>query len=263
MNAVISGASSGIGRALARTFAAQGHKVLAVARRAERLQALAEELPGAVEPLALDLTAPGSAAQVCAAAIGRFGTVHVLVNAAGMSPYQPFGELHPTHLRQILQLNVQALTELCHGLLPHMLAHGEPAHIVNVGSVGGYAPLPNFAVYSGSKHYVRLFSNCLRHECRGSNVRVSTIHPGGTLTEFPALAGQRLKPAARGAMLTPEQVAARAYPAILKGRRVIIPGTIDKAAILLGKLLPFPWAMAVMARVYGLSVERAAPTYPL
>jgi uncharacterized protein len=267
MNVVITGASAGIGRALAKTFARNGHPVLAVARREDRLWALADDMAAervaAVHCLALDLTASGAAQVVFTEATRVFGKVHVLINNAGMSPYQEFRELQPGHLRQILALNVQALTELCHVFLPHMLAHGEPSHLVNVGSVGGYAPLPRFAVYSGAKHYVRGFTNMLSREYRGTNVRVSALHPGGTLTEFPALAGQRIKPFARKTMLTPEQVAERAYPAILKGKRVIIPGTIDKFAVLIGKLLPFPWAIRVMEIIYNQTVEPVPPTYPL
>jgi uncharacterized protein len=267
MNVVITGASSGIGRALVRTFARKGHAVLAVARREERLQALcretAEKHGATVHYLALDITSRGAPQILLEEAIRIFGKVHVLVNDAGMSPYQEFRELHYVHLCQILSLNIQALTELCYLFLPHMLAHGEPSHLVNVGSVGGYAPLPKFAVYTGSKHYVRVFTNLLYHECRGSNVRVSAIHPGGTLTEFPGLAGQRIKKFARKTMLTPEQVAEIAYPAILKGKRVIIPGTIDMLAVLMGKILPFPWAVRVMELIYDRSVEPIPPTYPL
>jgi short-subunit dehydrogenase len=267
MNVVITGASSGIGRALARTFARKGHAVLAVARREERLRALCQELAtecGAeVHFLALDITSQGSVQALFEQAIRDFGKVHVLINAAGMSPYQQFHELHALHLQQILSLNVRTVTELCHLFMPHMLAHGESSHVVNVGSVGGYAPLPYFSVYTGSKHYVRVFTNLLNHEYRGTNIRVSALHPGGTLTEFPPLAGQRVRAFAQKTMMTPEQVAERAYPAILRGKRVIIPGGIDKVAVLIGKLLPFPWAIRVMEFIYHQNVEKVTPTYPI
>jgi len=252
---------------MARTFARKGHAVLAVARRKERLQALrqemAEEHKDTVNPLALDITSQGAPQTLFEEAIRVLGKVHVLINVAGMSPYQKFHELDYRHLRQILFLNVLALTELCHLFLPHMLAHGEPSHVVNVGSVGGYAPLPDFSVYTGTKHYVRAFTNLLHHEYRGSNIRVSALHPGGTLTEFPALAGERVKKAAQKTMMTPEQVAERSYPAIMSGKRVIIPSFIDKLAILIGKLLPFPWAIRVMEFIYDQNVEKTVPTYPL
>ncbi len=267
MNVVITGASSGIGRALVRVFAEKGHAVLAVARREERLRALCQEIGAAqqasVDYLALDITAEGAPQRVFEEAIRRFGAAHALINVAGMSPYQEFHELDIKHLRQIIALNVRSLTELCHFFLPHMLAHGQPSHLVNVGSVGGYAPLPNFAVYSGSKHYIRIFTNLLRHECRGSSVKVSALHPGGTLTEFPALAGQQVRRFAQGTMMTPEQVAERAYPAIMRGKRVIVPGLIDKVAVLIGKFLPFAWAIRIMELIYDLNVAKVDPAYPL
>jgi short-subunit dehydrogenase len=252
---------------MVRTFARKGHAVLAVARREERLQALcretAEKHTATVQCLALDITSPSAPQILLEEAVRVFGKVHVLINNAGMSPYQEFRELHYAHLHQIISLNIQALTELCYLFMPHMLAHGEPSHVVNVGSVGGYAPLPRFSVYTGSKHYVRVFTNLLCHEYRGTNIRVSALHLGATLTEFPGLAGQGIKPFARKTMMTPEQVVEIAYPAILKGKRVIIPGTINKAAVLMGKIFPFPWAIRVMEFIYNQNVEPTLPTYPL
>jgi short-subunit dehydrogenase len=267
MNVVITGASSGIGRALVRTFDRNGHTVLAVARREERLQTLCQEIgeehEATINCLALDLTSEAAPRTVYEEAIRVFGKVHVLINTAGMSPYQEFHEMNYSLICQTLSLNILALTELCYLFLPHMLAHGEPSHLVNVGSVGGYAPLPRFSVYTGSKHYVRAFTNLLYHEYRRSNIQVSALHPGGTLTEFQVLAGQRLKKIAVKSIMTPEQVAEKAYPAILKGKRVIVPGITNKLAVLMGKLLPFPWAIGVMEFIYDQSMDQTAPTYPL
>jgi short-subunit dehydrogenase len=265
MNVVITGASAGIGRALASTFARHGHPVLAVARRQERLETLSRELveEGAapVYPLALDLTESDAPQAVFEHAVEVFERVHVLINNAGMSPYQTFQEMSARHIRQTLALNIQALTELCHFFIPHMLAHGEASHLVNVGSVGAYVPLPRFAVYSGSKHYVRVFTNLLRYECRGTNIQVSALHPGGVLTEFPQLAGQSLKETGRKNMMTPEKLAAMAYPAILKGRRVIVPGTLNKLFVLVGKFLPAPWVVRLAGAIYDRAIEPIDPTY--
>jgi short-subunit dehydrogenase len=267
MNVAITGASSGIGRAMVRTFARKGYAILAVARREERLLALCQEMAekheATVHCLALDITSQGATQTLFEEAIRVFGKIHVLINNAGMSPYQEFHELNYGHICQIISLNIQSLTELCHLFIPHMLAHGEPSHVVNVGSVGGYAPLPKLSVYTGTKHYVRVFTNLLYHEYRGSNIQVSALHPGGTLSEFPVLAGQRPKKFARNTMMTPEQVAEKAYPAILKGKRVIIPGAMNQLAALLGKILPFPWAIRVMEFIYEQNVDQIAPTYPL
>jgi short-subunit dehydrogenase len=252
---------------MAETFARDGHAVLAVARREERLQAFCREMAEndipAVHYLALDITSSGAPQILFREAIRVFGKVHVLINNAGMSPYQEFHEMAYQHICQILSLNINSLTELCYLFMPHMLAHGERSHVVNVGSVGGYAPLPYFSVYTGSKHYVRVFTNLLAHEYHGTNIQVSALHPGGSLTEFPGLAGQRIKKSAMRSMLTPQQVAEKAYPAILRGQRVIIPGALNNLAVLMGKLLPFPWAIRVMEFIYQHNIERTLPTYPL
>lgn len=267
MNVVITGASSGIGAALARTFARHGHAVLLVARREDRLTAICREMTqaksGYVTCQALDITTHDAPQALLAEAVRVFTKIHVLINGAGMSPYQDFQELNHVYLRQIIDLNVRSLTELCHLFMAHMLKHGEPSHVVNIGSVGGYAPLPKFPVYCGSKHYVRIFTNLLNHEYRRTNIRVSALHPGGTLTEFPVLAGQQVRKIGLNGMLTPEQVADIAYPLILKGRRVIVPGTINKLAVLMGKLLPFPWSIRVMEFIYNTSIEQVPPAYPL
>ncbi len=266
MNVTITGASSGIGRALAVTFARNGHAVLVVARREDRLHALCQDLMSefgaSVHCLGLDITAPGAPQALFQEAVRVFGKVHVLVNNAGMSPYQEFRELSYNHLCQILALNIRAVTELCYLFMPHMLEHGEPSHLVNVSSVAGYAPLPRFSVYTGSKHYIRAFTNSLNYECRGTNIMVSALYPGGTLTEFPGLAGQQIKKFAQKSMMTPEQVAERAYPAILKGKRVIVPGVINRLAVLMGKFLPFPLAIRLMKLIYDRSMDPVSPTYP-
>ncbi|MDD1751108.1 MAG: SDR family NAD(P)-dependent oxidoreductase [Methanothrix sp.] len=266
MNVIVTGASSGIGRALAVTFAMKGHAVLAVARREDRLATLCREMAEQHEArvcyLALDITTPGAPQALFEEALRVFGKAHVLINNAGMSPYQEFHELSYRHMCQILALNIRSLTELCYLFMPHMLAHGEPSHVVNVGSVGGYAPLPKFSVYTGSKHYIRVFTNLLSYEYRGTNIRVSALHPGGVLTEFPSLAGQQIKKFAYKAMTTPEQLAEMAYPDILKGKRVIVPGVVNKIAVLMGKLLPFPWAIRMMEFVYDQSMDQTLPTYP-
>ena len=266
MNVVITGASAGIGRALATTFALNGHPVLAVARREERLQELCQEMRGKeaapVSCLAMDITSEGAPQTLLMEAVRVLGKVHVLINNAAMSPYQEFQELNYEHLCQIIALNIQSLTQLCHLFMAHMLTHGEPSHVVNVSSVGGYAPLPRFSVYTGSKHYVRAFTNSLNYEYRATNIKVSALYPGGTLTEFPGLAGQRIEKFAKRTMMTPEQVAEIAYPAIMKGKRVIVPGTMNQLAVLMGKLLPFPLAIRMMKFIYDRSMEPTPPTYP-
>lgn len=267
MNVTITGASSGIGKALAATFARNGHAVLVVARREERLVSLCQELTAkygiSAHCLPLDITSPGGPQTLFQEAVRVFGNVHALINVAGMSPYQEFHEIRYSHLCQILALNICSATELCYLFMAHMLSHAEPSYVVNVSSVGGYAPLPRLSVYTGSKHYLRVFTNLLNYEYRKTNIKVSALYPGGTLTEFPGLAGQQIKKFAQKTMMTPEELAEIAYPAILKGKRVIVPGAMNQLAVLMGKLLPFPLAIRVMKFIYDTSMDPVPPTYPL
>ncbi len=267
MNVVITGASAGIGRALAVEFASHGHPVLAVARRGPRLEQLCREMgsrhAAPITCFPLDITTEEAPAALLEEAVRVFGRVHVLINNAGMSPYQDFCDLAEEHLEQIIALNVRAPSRLCQRFLPHMLAHGEPSRLVNVSSLGGYAPLPRFAVYSASKHYLRILTNQLRREYRKTNVCICGLYPGGTLTEFARLSGQQFKPFARTGMMTAEKLAKKAYPAILKGRRVIAPGFINASGIVIGKVLPFPWVVRVMELLYAWSITPVPPEYPL
>jgi short-subunit dehydrogenase len=222
---------------------------------------MAEKHNATVHPLALDLTSPGAPQILFNEALQVFGVVHGLINNAGMTLYQEFHHTDLRFIHQMIALNLESLTELCHLFIPHMLAHGEPCHVVNVGSAAGYIPLYNQSVYTGTKHYVRIFTNMLHYEYRGTNISITALHPGGVLTESPQLAGQKLKKIARTNMMTPERAAKISYPAIMKGKRVIVLGGIYKLAALIGKLLPFPWAIRVTALIFKLSVEQTPNTH--
>ena len=267
MNVVITGASSGIGRALARTFSRKGHAVLAVARREERLLELcretAEKHEAAVHCLALDITSPGAPQILLEEAVRVFGKVHVLINNAGMSPYQEFHELNSVHLRQILALNIQ----VPHGTLSFV-------HAPYAGAWG---------TQSCGERGLRGRVCAASQICRLCGVQA--LHPDfhqSALLRVPPnqYPGQRASPGRdadgipRPCRSTAQKVrpkshddsgtgGGKAYPAILKGRRVIVPGAINKLAVLMGKLFPFPLSIRVMDFIYDQTVDPIAPTYPL
>jgi short-subunit dehydrogenase len=170
---VVTGASEGIGRATALELAAAGARVVAAARSSERLDELAAETAGEIEPVAVDLTtADGRAALLDVA-----GAPDALVNVAGRATLGPVTELSDDELRGMLALNVLAVIELCRGVLPTMLARGS-GHIVNVGSVLGYVAGPPLAVYSATKSAVQGFTDGLRREVLGRGVDVTLVTPG-------------------------------------------------------------------------------------
>jgi uncharacterized protein len=187
--AVVTGASSGIGREFALALAVRGTPVLAVARDGERLRALADEVArqgGELETLGADLSRPEGVESVLAAAAGR--EVELLVNNAGAASYGPFVTLAPERERELVRLNIEAVVALTHGLLPAMLERGRGG-VINVASIVAFQPMPYFATYAAGKAFVLSFSEALVEELRGSGVRVTVVAPGVTRTGFSDVAG--------------------------------------------------------------------------
>ncbi|MEX0663355.1 MAG: SDR family NAD(P)-dependent oxidoreductase [Acidimicrobiia bacterium] len=179
-NIVVTGASTGIGRATALLLARKGARVTAAARDEARLQELAAEQPG-ITPVRTDLSLDADRIALLAAA----GDVDVLVNNAGLG-YHGFVETMPAaKVRELLELNVLALIDLTQRVLPGMLTRGR-GHIINVGSIAGYVGVPAEAVYSATKYAVQGFNDGLRRELRGRGVAVTLIAPGPIKTEFIA-----------------------------------------------------------------------------
>ncbi|MEQ8144763.1 SDR family NAD(P)-dependent oxidoreductase [Streptomyces sp. OP7] len=194
--ALVTGASSGIGWEYATRLAARGRHLVLIARRAERLETLAEEAYKAgaagVETLVADLARPEDLARVVERVSGD--DVDLLVNNAGINGYGPFAEVDADLLGRVLNVNVVALTALTRAAVPGMLARGRGA-VINVASLLAFAgdlppdPLPRRAVYAGSKGYAVTFTRTLAAELAGAPARVQVVCPGLTATEFHLGAG--------------------------------------------------------------------------
>ncbi|MDT3317614.1 SDR family NAD(P)-dependent oxidoreductase [Microbacterium sp. KSW4-11] len=188
---VITGASSGIGPGFARRFAARGHDVVLVARRADRLESVAEELRGLhrIEATVLpaDLADPAAPAAIAAALDERGIHPSGLVNSAGFGTASPFAEEDAARVAAEVQVNVAALTLLTRALLPHLIA--ARGVLVNVSSNAGHQPLPGLAVYAATKAYVTSLTEAIWQETRGTGLRVLALCPGPTETEFFTAAG--------------------------------------------------------------------------
>lgn len=179
---VVTGASSGIGEATARMAAARGAKVVLGARREDRLQALAAELPGAVVRRT-DVTVRGDLDALVQAALDAHGRVDVLINNAGQGLHEPLDAVRAEDLRAVLELNVVAALEAMQAVLPAMRAQGRGA-IVNVSSGTTKRVLPGVGAYAASKAALNMLSEVARQEWAGDGVVVSTIYPFVTETEF-------------------------------------------------------------------------------
>jgi short-subunit dehydrogenase len=254
--AVVTGASSGIGAACARELAAKGLHVVLCARRLDRLEALAAELRGGfhveVECAALDLELPGSAQLLLDRAARPGRIVTVLVNNAGFGLCGRFADQPWERVEAMLRLDITALTELTWRFVHHMQAHGEPAYLLQVASIGAFQPVPGFASYAAAKSYVRDFSEALAVELQGTPLSVTCLCPGATATEFSEVAGQTHSTLARLTMLTAEQVARQGVRAMLARRRVVVTGLLNRLSCWLAPRVPRALAIWSARRALGL-----------
>ncbi|MEU0284266.1 SDR family NAD(P)-dependent oxidoreductase [Streptomyces sp. NPDC052492] len=224
--ALVTGASSGLGREFAARLAARGHDLVLVARSRDRLEAVAEELTKAhgvtVHVLVHDLARPGAGRAVARELAERSLTVGLLVNNAGFGTAGRFEEIPAERDHDLLMVNVVALVDLTHALLPGMLERGSGA-VLNVGSTAGYQPSPYLSVYSASKTFVLNFSLALRQEYRGRGIRVTALCPGPVETRFFEVVGTR-NAAVAGRFTTPEPVVRAGLKALDRDRAYVTPG---------------------------------------
>ncbi len=251
--ALVTGASSGIGEQIARRLAALGHGVVLVARRRERLDALASELTAEgvrAEVVVADL-ADAAARDELAAEVQRLGlTVEVLVNAAGFGVYGEFlaGPLE-REIEQV-RLDVEAVVDLTGRYLPAMVDRGRGA-IVNFSSTAGFQPLPGNAGYAAAKAHVLFFSEALHTELAGTGVTVTAVCPGPVPTEFQERNDARFADKLpKATWASPERVAEDAIAAAAAGRRSVIPGGfVVRAAFGPNRYAPVPLALRISKRL--------------
>jgi short-subunit dehydrogenase len=246
--AVVTGASSGLGREFALALVERGLPVLAVARRGERLRALADEVGargGRLEPLTADLaTSAGVEALLARAASLR---VELLVNNAGVATYGPFTATAAQRQLELVRLNVEAIVALTCGLLPGMLARRRGG-VINVASQAAFQPMPYFAAYAASKAFVLSFSEALAEELRGTGVRVTVVAPGFVSTEFAEVAGSR-EPERRLPHLKPRPVVESALRAHQRGRTVKVVGALYAFLTFAVRFAPRAAVRRMMGRV--------------
>jgi len=238
--ALITGASAGIGTELARVFAAHGHELVLVARRQDRLNALADEIAASGRPrptvLALDLGQRGVAATLAAELSARGLEPEFVVNNAGFGLSGPAAELDRDEQLAMIDLNVRALTELSLAFVDSLERHR--GGILNVASIAAFLPGPGMAVYYASKAFVLSFSEALHQELADRGIRVTALCPGPVQTEFQARSGMQLPSIAKIFEISPERVAEIGYSALMRGQRVVIAGLGNKIAVALVRFMP-------------------------
>lgn len=249
--ALVTGASSGIGRALAREFAADGWDLFVVARRESRLQGLADELDESygtgVEIVPMDLAEPGAAEDLYDELDRRDHAVDALVNNVGIGVHGPFHETDLERELDQVQLNVMLPAHLTKLYVPEMVERDEGV-VLNVASAAGFQPGPFMAGYYASKAYLLHLSEALAEEVRGTGVSVTALCPGPIDTEFQGRAGQT-RPVGGSYTSTPEGVASTGYRAAMAGEIVAIPSWRMKLTYYLSRLTPRSLVRRVARRV--------------
>lgn len=237
----ITGASSGIGRAIAKRFAADKSDLVLAARSEQALRELADELSEehGVECRVevADLSDLSEAEALCERLAADGVEIDVLVNNAGFGELARFAETDEARLMSMVQLNVAALTLLARRLLPSMLGRGRGG-VLNVASTAAFQPGPNMAVYYATKAYVLSLSEALHHETRGSGVTVSCLCPGATKTGFGADSGMEDSPMFRAAAMPVDRVADAAHRGFRRGKPIVIPGVFNALGAFSVRWLP-------------------------
>lgn len=246
--AVVTGASGGIGRDIARELAARGYNLILTARDEAKLQALATELTAThgVNALCMpvDLGATDGPERLVASIAAAGVSPSVLVNNAGYGVYGPLAQADVPQTQGMIDLNISALTRLTMRLLPDLLRNGR-GHILNVASTAAFQPGPGMAVYFASKAYVLSFSEALDAELRPQGVRVTALCPGATLTDFGTRAKGERSALFRGRLATSEAVARFGVQAMERGQRVAVHGLYNRFLAISVKFTPRHLATAL------------------
>ena len=255
MYAIVTGASRGIGRAIALQLAQRGYDLLLVARSEDQLTALALEISAKhqqqAQVLALDLAAPDAAETVAVWATKQTAHLAVLVNNAGYGLWGRFEQLSLAEQQNMLQLNMSLPVALTHALLP-ALRQAPKAYILNVASTAAYQAVPSLTLYAASKVFLLSFSRGLRYELKSSNISVACLSPGATTTSFADRAGMgaELQATANKVSMTAEAVAVIAVAGLLAGEAEIIPGMLNKVSVGLTSIVPKGLVEKIAAGIY-------------
>jgi hypothetical protein len=262
---LITGASSGIGTALARVFAEKGHDLALVARREARLAALADEIEatGSRRPLtvAIDLSRMDGPVRVGQELFARGLEPHVVINNAGFGLLGDAAGLDRGEQLAMIDVNVRTLTDLSLRFVDSLARHR--GGILNVASVAGFMPGPGMAVYYATKAYVLSFTEALHRELAPLGIRVCALCPGAVETEFQAHAGIAPGPLSRLLGHSAEQMARAGYEGLMQNRRLVVPGWGNNLLTFMPRLLPRALTLSLAAaRLRRRRKPATAPGWP-
>jgi short-subunit dehydrogenase len=252
--ALITGASEGIGRELARIFAREGYDLVLVARNEEKLNGLAGEVSSrcsvSARVIAKDLSSRAAPEEIFEELADDGVVIDTLVNNAGYTVYGAFSDTDYADQEKMLDVLIYAPTRLTSLFVPPMIARGA-GQVLNVASTGSFIPCPYEATYAASKAYVLFFSEAIAEELAGSGVSVTALCPGATRTQFfERSSTQNLRVLQLGSM-SAEQVAEIGYRALVAKKRSVVAGPMNKALVFSTRLLPHRALCRVAKLVMG------------
>ena len=236
--ALVTGASAGLGIEFARQLSARGHRLVLVARRKERLDELAGTL-GNARAVAIDLSEPDSTERLMADVAANGEEVEILVNNAGFGLIGRFAELDAARQRQMVDLNVGALTDLCRAVAPGMVQR-KSGGILNVASTAAFQPGPKMAVYFATKAFVLSLSEALHEELKPHGVNVTCLCPGPTRTEFGEVAGFGGNALYDRVVMQAPEVVKAGIDGLEKNHAVVVPGVVNKVVAASTRFVPRP-----------------------
>ena len=250
--ALITGASSGIGECFARTLAARKQNLALVARSRDKLSALASELTAAhgivAEPLSMDLSQPGAGRHLAELLQQRGIEIDLLINNAGFGGRGEFRNLPLDQQAAMMRLQIETFMELTYCLLPPMIERRRGG-LVNVSSMTGFQPIPYATVYAATKAFMTSFSMALREELRPYSIRVVTLCPGGTRTNFVNIGAKEGRHKFPGGPQPPEEVVDDALHQLDAGGGLVIPRLGNKISVFSQRFLPRTAIAKLLARM--------------
>lgn len=238
---LITGTTSGIGRAFAEKFASMENSIILVSRNEEKLKRQQSDLQNhyhvPVKYIACDLTRSNAVDLIFNELDHWQVSVDFLVNNAGFNECGLFTDTNVEQEMKMIDLHIRFITQLTKRILP-MMKKNNYGRIVNVGSTGSFIPSPSDAVYSATKAYIMSFSNALYGELKRTDIKITLLCPGATETKFAAKANIQDTMLFKYAVMKPEKVVEIAYPKLMKGKRFVVPGTYNKLLVFFSKILP-------------------------
>jgi hypothetical protein len=253
--ALVTGASSGIGAAIARELASRGYSLVLVARREERLRSLATDISAEhdveVEIITADLSDESERDRLQRELGGRGRAVELLVNNAGFGHQADFARSPRERMVEMVRVNVEAVVDLTSRFIGQMAERGRGG-VINIASTSAFQPLPGSAVYAASKSFVLSFSEAIRTELRGTGVTVTAVCPGPVRTEFMATAeAPGVEDRTPGIVwMSAEEIARHAVDGAAHDKRVVVPGTLNRVGALAGQHSPRAVALPLIGRIW-------------